>query len=138
MNEMGAAWVLQHNYTSILLPKFDFKDIKGVIDQMRISIKLDSDIRELRPRLNELRDKMIIELGLNETTASRIKWERHRDDFIEKVNSLEAGCRSLGSVAAKSTEDIVRINVNGDSYTGNAKNESLGSRNTFNGPVYIR
>ena len=89
LNEMGAAWVLQHKYTSILIPQFDFRDIKGVIDQMRISIKLDSDKSELKARLNELRDSLMREFGLGTSLSLQNIWERHRDEFIDKVNSTE-------------------------------------------------
>lgn len=89
LNEMGAAWVLQHKYTSVLLPKFDFRDVKGVIDQMRISIKLDSEEYELKARLNELRKTIVSEMGLNVSLSSQNIWERHRDEFVKKVNSVE-------------------------------------------------
>lgn len=87
MNEMGAAWVLQHRYTSVLLPQFDFRDVKGVIDQMRISIKLDSEKFELKARLNELRDTLANELGLKLSLSPQNIWERHRDEFVDKVNT---------------------------------------------------
>jgi len=89
LNEMGAAWVLQHKYTSVLLPGFEFKSVKGVIDQMRISIKLDSDKAELKARLNELRNTLIEECGIKTSSFSGNIWERHRDKFIEEVNSIE-------------------------------------------------
>ncbi len=95
LNEMGAAWVLQHKYTSILIPHFDFRDIKGVIDQMRISIKLDSDKSELKARLNELRDSIMREFGLGTSLSSQNIWERHRDEFIDKVNSTEIYWKDL-------------------------------------------
>jgi hypothetical protein len=95
LNEMGAAWVLQRKYTSVLLPQFDYKDVKGVIDQMRISIKLDSDSRELKARLNELRDLLVKEFGLRVSLSSQNIWERHRDEFIEKVNSTEIYWKQL-------------------------------------------
>lgn len=89
LNEMGAAWVLQHKYTSVLLPGFEFKSIKGVIDQMRISIKLDSNKTELKARLNELRNTLIGEIGLKASLSSQNIWERHRDKFIEQISSTE-------------------------------------------------
>lgn len=92
---MGAAWVLQHRYTSILLPQFDFRDVKGVIDQMRISIKLDSEKYELKARLNELRDTLFSELGLRLLSSSQNIWERHRDEFVDKVNSVEIYWKQL-------------------------------------------
>lgn len=95
LSEMGAAWVLQHKYTSILLPQFDFKDIKGVIDQMRISIKLDSDKIELKARLNELRYTLIQDFGLEDSLAAQNIWERHRDEFIDTVTSTEIYWKDL-------------------------------------------
>lgn len=89
LNEMGAAWVLRHKYTSILIPQFDFVDIKGVIDKMQISIKLDSDKTELKARLNELRGTIIREFGIKASLSSQNIWERHRDEFIDKVSSME-------------------------------------------------
>lgn len=89
LNEMGAAWVLRHKYTSILIPQFDFVDIKGVIDKMQISIKLDSEKTELKARLNELRDTIVKEFEIKTSLASQNIWERHRDEFINKVSSME-------------------------------------------------
>lgn len=89
LNEMGAAWVLRHKYTSILIPQFDFVDIKGVIDKMQISIKLDSAKTELKARLNELRDTIVKEFEIKTSLASQNIWERHRDEFINKVSSME-------------------------------------------------
>ena len=51
MNEMGAAWVLQNKYTTILLPGFDFSDIKGSINPGQIGLKLDSDASETKEKL---------------------------------------------------------------------------------------
>lgn len=101
LNEMGAAWVLQHKYTSVLLPQFDFRDVKGVIDIMRISIKLDSEIYELKARLNELRDTLVSEIGLKLSSASQNIWERHRDEFVDKVNSVEIYWKQLRKLREK-------------------------------------
>lgn len=101
LNEMGAAWVLQHRYTSVLLPQFDFRDVKGVIDQMRISIKLDSERYELKARLNELRDVLVSEIGLKVSSFSQNIWERHRDEFVDKVNSVEIYWKQLRQLREK-------------------------------------
>ena len=101
LNEMGAAWVLQHRYTSILLPQFDFRDVKGVIDQMRISIKLDSEKYELKARLNELRDIIVSEIGLELSPFSQNIWERHRDEFVDKVSSVEIYWKQLHQLREK-------------------------------------
>lgn len=95
LNEMGAAWVLQHKYRSILLPQFDFKDVKGVIGQMEISIKLDAEKYELKTRLNELRNTLVGQFGLSQSAASDNVWERHRDEFVDKVTSIEIYWKQL-------------------------------------------
>lgn len=84
LNEMGAAWVLSQSYTSILLPQFEFKDIKGAIDPRAISIKLDSAERELKDKLGQLYDEIKIIFGLR----PRKSWEEDRDEFIEKVRRI--------------------------------------------------
>ena len=86
LNEMGAAWVLKQKYDTVLLPEFDFPQIEGAINPKQIGIKLDSDHAELNQRLNELKDGLIGEFGLNSISASR--WERHRNEFVNKVASV--------------------------------------------------
>lgn len=101
LNEMGAAWVLQHRYTSILLPQFDFRDVKGVIDQMRISIKLDSEKSELKSRLNELRDTLISEFELKQSLSNQNVWECHRDEFVDTISSVEVYWKQLRKLREK-------------------------------------
>ncbi len=84
LNEMGAAWILQNKKTTILLPDFDYNDIKGVVNRNTINIKLDEDIRTLKDRLSEFYENIILEFGLKKLKSS--KWEQYRDDFIDKVN----------------------------------------------------
>ena len=86
LNEMGAAWVTKASDTLLLLPGFKFEDIKGCIDPTEIGIKLDGDDAELKHRLGELKDTLVLEHNLNSYSGPR--WERHRDDFIKSVNKL--------------------------------------------------
>lgn len=101
LNEMGAAWVLHQKYTCILIPQFDYKDVRGAIDQMRISIKLDSDKGELKSRLNELKNKLVEELNLSKSSSFQDIWERHRDEFVEKINSMETYWKCLRELRKK-------------------------------------
>ena len=39
LNEMGAAWALKANCTSLLLPGFKFEEMKGVVNNNTIAIK---------------------------------------------------------------------------------------------------
>ena len=85
-NEMGATWVLKTKYDSVLLPGFEYRDIKGAVNPNQISIKLDGNEEVLKQHLNELKDKLIAEFGLTMPSAS--KWERHRQTFIAAIASL--------------------------------------------------
>lgn len=87
LNEMGAAWVLSAKQSAILLPGFDFKEIKGAVNPNRISIKMDQqDLFDLKFRLGQLRDKLLSAFELNIFNADQ--WERKRDEFIDEVKLL--------------------------------------------------
>lgn len=84
LNEMGAAWVLQKEYLSVLLPEFDFKNIQGAINPNKIGIKLNSS--DIIPTLNDLKNEVCNKF---ECTISQNRWERVRNDFIMKIKMLE-------------------------------------------------
>lgn len=84
LNEMGATWVLQKRYTTILLPGFDFKEVKGAISPTKIAIKLDGDSLDVKEKLGQLKDSIVKEFGL--PSISGIRWEKKRNDFIDKIN----------------------------------------------------
>lgn len=85
LNEMGAAWVLQKEYLSILLPEFDFKDIQGAINPNKIGIKLDSSADTI-PMLNDLKTEVCNKFKCD---ISQNRWERVRNEFIKKIQTLE-------------------------------------------------
>lgn len=58
LNEMGATWVLQKQYQTILLPEFDFKDIVGAINLRDISFKLDDKFNRISA-MGEFKDNII-------------------------------------------------------------------------------
>lgn len=87
LNEMGAAWVLRKNNTSILLPDFDFDQIEGVIGKDRISIKLDKGEDELKDKLNQLYANIVEEFGL--TKKRDVIWEKKRDSFISEIKKIK-------------------------------------------------
>lgn len=86
LNEMGAAWVKRNKHTTILLPGFDFDEIKGVLDKETIATKLDDREDTLNIRLSELRDEVITEFNLRK--ISEHKWERIRNNFINSIRSI--------------------------------------------------
>jgi hypothetical protein len=49
-------WVLQKKYTTILLPGFEFKEIRGAINPRKIGLKLDNDSNDVKEKLGQLKD----------------------------------------------------------------------------------
>lgn len=86
LNEMGAAWAMKQKGTTILLPGFDYGEVKGCIDSLRIGIKLDDDIDIVRYRLSELKDNLVYEFGLSSMSESY--WEKKRNEFLDSINEL--------------------------------------------------
>ena len=85
LNEMGAAWVLKNKHQSILLPGFDFSDIKGAIDPRVIAIHLEEDNRN--KLLGDLKENIIAYLNLLEIDTN--EWESDRNDFLDSVDKYE-------------------------------------------------
>lgn len=85
LNEMGAAWALKSKVTSFLLPGFEFSDMKGVVNGDRVAIKVDSDIMEVKDKLNQLRKTLVAEFTLK--NIPDITWEQARDKFIDEINN---------------------------------------------------
>lgn len=83
LNEMGAVWVMQHAYSTILLPGYEYKEIKGAIDAGRIGIKLDGDQSELKSRLIEFRNQ--IQQGFCLPKMDERVWNRKLNSFIKKM-----------------------------------------------------
>lgn len=85
LNEMGAAWVLKNEYTSILLPKFEYQEIDGAVNPNKIGMKLDDDDELLKKRLGELKNIISEKFGIS---VPDMRWEKKRNDFISKIKSL--------------------------------------------------
>lgn len=83
LNEMGAAWALKTNFTSILLPGFDFSEMTGVVKNTNIAIKVDRSEDEVKDKLNQLYNQIVLEFGIKR--KSDILWEKQRDSFINSI-----------------------------------------------------
>lgn len=86
LNEMGAAWVLQNDYNCILLPKFEFKDIKGAVDPRKISIKMDSSEKDVKNRLFELWKSLQKDFKLRD--ISYVLFDNYSAEFIRNVRNI--------------------------------------------------
>ena len=85
LNEMGAAWIKQSTYQSILLPGFDYPDVQGAINPRDISFKL-SDRENRTVALNEFKDRIVAHLDLEPVDLTL--WERFRDSFIAEIEQI--------------------------------------------------
>ena len=92
LNEMGAAWVLGKKYTSILVPGFDFSEIKGAIDPRKISIKIDSDEDEYLQRIDELKNQLTKDFSL--TPISNAQWGKARIHFRMDCLDIAKGMKA--------------------------------------------
>lgn len=85
LNEMGAAWVLKTDFFSFLVKGFEYNDMEGVINQRKVSVKVDAI--DAASRLNELKNKLVPLFkpqGVNES-----RWETLRDDFLKNVRDFK-------------------------------------------------
>lgn len=86
LNEMGAAWVVKAESSLLLLPGFEFGNIRGCVNPRAAGIKLDGPEDELKARLGELKDKFVKQFSLERPRDAR--WERRRDEFIMKIRGI--------------------------------------------------
>ena len=91
LNEMGAAWVLKTGFCSLLTNDMEFSNMSGVVNDSKISIKVDSN--DAPARLTELKDKLISLFGLKAIDA--IKWERKRQVFLDRVTSIKNDAKAF-------------------------------------------
>ena len=84
LNEMGAAWVLKTDFCSILTNDMEYSMMKGVVNNAKLSIKVDD--KEAPSLLNELYKHLKTMFSLQNLDMN--KWERKRDQFLTIVRSL--------------------------------------------------
>lgn len=85
LNEMGAAWVLKNDYTSILLHGFDYHEVKGAVNPNKIGLRFDDSDELLKKRLGELITILSERFG---KSIPDMRWERKRDSFISEIKNL--------------------------------------------------
>ena len=85
LNEMGAAWVLQTDYCSILTKDMQKEEMCGVFDDHTIFLKVDAP--QVEARMNELKDTLTDMFDLPAMTDTT--WERKRNSFLKAVNAIE-------------------------------------------------
>lgn len=76
--EMGAGWVLAREHIPVIVPPFEFRDMKGVIPLTQGFVLTDP------LKLNELKEKIEQVFGL--TPIVFAAWERKRDRVLSNMN----------------------------------------------------
>lgn len=96
LNEMGAAWLKKSDSLNLLLPGFDYNDMKGVVNKNRVGIKLGISDSMTKASFNDLKnflkDKFSIQVSDN-------RWESARDDFL---NLSMENCRKFNMAFSRS------------------------------------
>lgn len=85
LNEMGAAWVLKTDFCSFLTNDMNYDMMKGVVNNAKLSIKVDEDDAKLL--LNDFYNHLLTVFSLQKMDVN--KWERKRDQFLQVVRNLK-------------------------------------------------
>lgn len=99
LNEMGASWVLNKCYTTILIPTFEYREIKGAIDAGRVTFKLNE-----KTGLNDFKRNLAEKLKLDPPNDN--VWENMRDQVIQNVSSLSDEERRKNKLARVEFESV--------------------------------
>lgn len=77
--EMGAAWALTKDHIPVLIPPFDYADVKGVFPLTQ-GMKINEPLK-----LTLLKEKIEKAFSLQSNGSSSV-WERKRDNIIDNIN----------------------------------------------------
>jgi len=84
MNEMGAAWVLQREFSSFLTKDMSFAELDAVVPNTNVAIKVDSP--EAEARMNSWRQRILAWFGKAQTNDTF--WESNRNKFLKTVRGI--------------------------------------------------
>ncbi len=85
LNEMGAAWVTQSDYTNIYVPSFDFKNTKYykcAVDRNKMGAILDGS-ENCKAGIIELKNKLV---ELFKLTVDENQWIYSLDQFMMDIS----------------------------------------------------
>jgi TIR domain len=77
--EMGATWVLTKEHIPILIPPFNFSDVKGVIPLTQ-GFRINDELK-----LNLFKEKIESIFGVS-SNLNQSAWERKRDRIVKQLN----------------------------------------------------
>lgn len=96
--EMGATWVKTSEHIPILIPPFDYNDVKGVIPTTQ-GMKINE-----KDKLNSLKDFVVDFLGIEIVNTSI--WEKKRDKVLQEIKKI------LDSTVTKTKNNSPETTVN--------------------------
>ncbi|WP_396632586.1 toll/interleukin-1 receptor domain-containing protein [Maribacter sp. R86514] len=102
--EMGATWVKTNSHIPVLIPPFDYKDVKGVIPTSN-GMKINE-----KPKYNSL--KTIVEEFLDLEPISNSVWERKRDNVLKELKVLLENTSSSNEQTEKTKPKKSKDNLN--------------------------
>lgn len=102
LNEMGATWIEAKEHYTLLLPNYEFSDIKGAINPMDISFKLDD-----KDKISEF--KNIIAKKFNLPHIDERIWEDSRDKFLKEILELKERDKDKNSKCKVQVEKVKKI-----------------------------
>ena len=79
-NEVGITIGKHLPYSTIAMPGFDPKEMKGMLNDEEILLSMDASEDNIKDMLNELYERVCSYCGVDKRRAS--EWERKRDSFI--------------------------------------------------------
>lgn len=84
LNEAGAIWASNKKYQEILMPGFESSKIGGLLDKQPVWFRANDKFR-----LNTFKEQLESMFNLDPLTQNA--WEKVRDIYISKINSLTGG-----------------------------------------------
>lgn len=105
LNEMGAAWIQNKECYSFLTADCEYNDLKGVIDNKTISIKVNA--KDATDRMNEFISKVLYFFNLPQLELPVFsQWETDRNEFLKEVCKLDTTAEKREKAKdKKSTQD---------------------------------
>lgn len=111
--EMGATWLKTNKHIPILIPPFEYHDIKGVIPTTQ-GMKINE-----KDKLNSLKDIVVEFFGIE--TPNTSVWERKRDNLLKEVKKiLDTGIPEV----VEESKQLKQTGILSDNYYDN-QNEKI-------------
>jgi hypothetical protein len=118
--EMGATWIKTNDHIPILIPPFEYSDVKAVIPTIH-GMKIDE-----KEKYNSLKE--ILEKNFNITPINQSVWERKRDNHLKQIKQIIESSH-VSNIVSQSTN----ITPNNDNYYLNS-NDIIKNRSKIEWP----